>query len=174
MSGSTTVFHKIWIDQCAATEDIRDHFGLQSALEYLIGEKLFSFLRAAEQDPLFAAEVADFISEIRRLFAAEVIRNYLDRLEKTKYLAPLDTDIEMDDLDELDDPDENEPLARKPSDGCRRVAALLPCPSTSSVVESHGKTKARFRPRGTHPGGNHRGCLWARGAGHGMVLLSGR
>jgi hypothetical protein len=52
MSSSATEFHKIWIDQCAATEDIRDHFGLQSALDYLIGEKLFSFLRAAEQDPL--------------------------------------------------------------------------------------------------------------------------
>src|SRR5208283_4414474 len=54
-------FHKIWIEQCAATEDIRDHFGLPSALDYLIGEKLFSFLRAAEQDPLFAAEVPNFI-----------------------------------------------------------------------------------------------------------------
>ena len=112
MSSSATEFHKIWIDQCAATEDIRDHFGLQSALDYLIGEKLFSFLRAAEQDPLFAAEVPDFVREIRRLFAAEVMRDYLDRLEKTKYLAPLDPDLEMDDLgdlDELDDPDEDEP-----------------------------------------------------------------
>ena len=108
MSSSTTEFHKIWIDQCAATEDIRDHFGLHNALDYLIGEKLFSFLRAAEQDPLFAVEVPDFIREIQRLFAAEVIRDYLDRLEKTRYLAPLDPDLEMDDLDELDDPDEDE------------------------------------------------------------------
>ena len=68
MSSSTTEFHKIWIDQCAATEDIRDNFGPHSALDYLIGEKLFSFLRAAEQDPPFAAEVPDFIREIRRLF----------------------------------------------------------------------------------------------------------
>ena len=79
MSSSTTEFHKIWIDQCAATEDIRDHFGLSNALDYLIGEKLFSFLRAAEQDPLFAAEVPDFIKEIRRLFAAEVITDVFSR-----------------------------------------------------------------------------------------------
>ena len=59
--------------------------------------------------PVFPAEVPDFIKEIRRLFAADVIRDYLDRLEKTKYLAPLDPDLEMDDLDELDDPDEDEP-----------------------------------------------------------------
>jgi hypothetical protein len=109
MSSSTTEFHKIWIDQCAATEDIRVNFGPHSALDYLIGEKLFPFLRAAEQDPLFAAEVPGFIREIRRLFAADVIRDYLDRLEKTKYLAPLDPDLEMDDLDELDDPGEDEP-----------------------------------------------------------------
>ena len=108
MSSSTTAFHKMWIDQCAATEDIRDHFGLSNALDYLIGEKLFSFLRAAEQDPLFAAEVPDFIREIQRFFTAEVIRDYLDRLEKAKYLAPLDLDLEMDDLNEFDDPDEDE------------------------------------------------------------------
>jgi hypothetical protein len=87
-TGGLHAGENIWIDQCAATEDIRDNFGPHSALDYLIGEKLFSFLRAAERDPLFAAEVPDFIREIRRLFAAEVIRDYLDRLEKTNYLAP--------------------------------------------------------------------------------------
>ena len=110
MTGSTTEFHKIWIDQCAATEDIRDHFGPQDALGYLIGEKLFTFLWAAERDPLLAAEVPDFSREIRRLFTAEQIRDYLDLLENTKYLAPPEPDLEMDDLDELDNPDEDEPL----------------------------------------------------------------
>ena len=110
MSSSTTEFHKIWVAQCAATEDIRDHFGPQDALGYLIGEKLFTFLWAAERDPLFAAEVPDFSREIRRLFTAEQIRDYLDLLENTKYLAPPEPDLEMDDLDELDNPDEDEPL----------------------------------------------------------------
>jgi hypothetical protein len=121
MSSSTTEFHKIWIDQCAATEDIRDHFGLSNALDYLIGEKLFSFLRAAEQDPLFATEVPDFIREIQRLFTAEVIRDYLDRLEKTKYMAPLDHDLEMDDLDELDAPNEDEPWLENPVMGAEEL-----------------------------------------------------
>jgi hypothetical protein len=49
---TTTEFHKIWIDQCAATEDIRDHFGLTNALDYLVGEKLFSFPEAAQQSNL--------------------------------------------------------------------------------------------------------------------------
>jgi hypothetical protein len=117
MSSSTTEFHKIWIDQCAATEDIRDNFGPHSALDYLIGEKLFSFLRAADQDPLFAAEVPDFIREIRRLFTSEEIRDYLDRLENTKYLAPPDPDLEMD---ELDDPDD-EPRLENPVMGAEEL-----------------------------------------------------
>jgi hypothetical protein len=121
MSSSTTEFHRIWIDQCAASEDIRDHLGLSTALNYLIGEKLFSFLRAAEQNPLFAAELPDFIREIKRLFTAEVIRDYLDHLEKTKYLAPQDPDLEMDDLDELDDPDEDEPWLENPVMGAEEL-----------------------------------------------------
>jgi len=121
MSSSTTEFHKIWIDQCAATEDIRDHFGLSNALDYLIGEKLFSFLRTAEQDPLFAAELPDFVREIQRLFTAEVIRDYLDRMERTKYLAPMDPDLEMDDLDELDDPVEDEPWLENPVMGAEEL-----------------------------------------------------
>jgi hypothetical protein len=62
---------------------IREKFGLENALDYLIGEKLFSFLHAAERDPLFAAEVPAFIGEIRRLFTAKEIRDYLDHLERT-------------------------------------------------------------------------------------------
>ena len=59
-------FHKIWIDQCEATEGIRERFGLQDALRYLIGEKLFSFVHASEEDPDFAAELPAFVAEIRR------------------------------------------------------------------------------------------------------------
>ncbi len=55
MSHSSTEFHKIWIEQCAATEDIRARFGTKNALDYLIGEKLFTFVEAAEQDSEFAA-----------------------------------------------------------------------------------------------------------------------
>ena len=76
MSSSSTEFHKIWIEQCAATEDIRERFGLESALHYLIGEKIFSFVMASERDPDFAAELPAFIAEIRRLFTAEELHTY--------------------------------------------------------------------------------------------------
>jgi hypothetical protein len=103
MNSAPTEFHKIWIEQVAATEEIRNNFGVQRALDYLIGEKLFSFLHAAERDPLFAAEVPVFIREIRRLFTATEVRDYLDRLEHTKYLAPREQDLEPESEEDLDE-----------------------------------------------------------------------
>ena len=97
MSNSSTAFHKIWIEQCAATEDIREQFGAKNALDYLIGEKLFTFVTASEQDPEFAAELPVFVAAIRRLFASREIREYLDHLERAKFLAPPEPEIEMDD-----------------------------------------------------------------------------
>jgi hypothetical protein len=96
-------FHKIWIDQCEATEGIRQHFGLENALDYLIGEKLFHFVEAAERHPEFAAELPAFVAEIQRLFTQDEVREYLDHLEKSKYLAPREPDLDFDDPDEEDD-----------------------------------------------------------------------
>jgi len=106
MKSAPIEFNRIWIDQCAATEGIREKFGLEDALNYLIGEKLFSFLHAAERDPLFAIEVPAFIAEIQRLFTAHEIRAYLDHLERTRYLAPQEVDLEPEpdeDLEEEED-----------------------------------------------------------------------
>ena len=105
MSSAPIEFHRIWIDQCEATENIREHFGLQDALGYLIGEKLFSFLHAAERDPLFATETPAFVKEIKSIFSAEEIRDYLKHLEETKYLAPAEPDLPIEDEDDLEDED---------------------------------------------------------------------
>jgi len=100
MSHSSTEFHKIWIEQCAATEDIRDQFGTKSALDYLIGEKIFTFVEGAEQDSEFAAELPAFVTAIQRLFSAEEIRAYLDHLERAKFLAHSESEIEEGDEEE--------------------------------------------------------------------------
>ncbi len=50
-----TDFHKIWEEQCEATRTIRERFGIENALDSLIGEKLLNFAKAADQDPDFAA-----------------------------------------------------------------------------------------------------------------------
>ena len=101
----STEYHKIWIELCAATEEIRERFGLESAMDYLIGEKLFSFVAASEQDPLFAQELADFVTEIRRLFTPAEIRVYLGHLELSKFLAALEPAADGDDLEEEDEDD---------------------------------------------------------------------
>jgi hypothetical protein len=103
MSSPPIEFHKIWIDQCAATEDIRESFGTENALDYLIGEKLLTFLMVSERDPQFAAEVPAFVDEIQRIFTAAEIRDYLDHLERKKFLAPPEPDPDIDDPeDEID------------------------------------------------------------------------
>jgi len=51
-------FHKIWEEQCEATRTIRERFGVENPLDYLIGEKLLNFAKAADQDPDFATELS--------------------------------------------------------------------------------------------------------------------
>jgi hypothetical protein len=43
-------FHKIWQEQCEATRAIRERFGVENALNYLVGKKLVNFAKAADQD----------------------------------------------------------------------------------------------------------------------------
>jgi hypothetical protein len=121
MSGPSLEIHKIWIEQCTATEGIRERFGLESALDYLIGEKIFSFVMASEQDPEFAAELPAFIAEIRRIFTAEEIQSYLNRLEHTKFLASEEPEWEGDDLDEEA---EDEPWPDNPVMGAQELLRL--------------------------------------------------
>jgi hypothetical protein len=80
-------FHKIWIDQCEDAGDIREAFGLQKALGYLIGEKFLNFLRAADQDTDFAGEVPSFVEEIRRIFDQAELSAYLDGVRRVGPLA---------------------------------------------------------------------------------------
>jgi hypothetical protein len=101
MASNEIDFHKIWIEQCDATKEIHDSFGLQRALDYLIGEKLLSFVAAAEHAPEFAAELPHFVNEIRSIFTAHEICSYLNDLEHTKFLSPPEP-VEDFDLDEED------------------------------------------------------------------------
>jgi hypothetical protein len=40
-------FEKIWVRQCRATRRIEKHFGVESGLNHLLGEKLLTFAEAA-------------------------------------------------------------------------------------------------------------------------------
>ena len=61
-------FEKIWIEQCRATRGIKRRFGAQSALDYLVGEKVRTFAAAARQDDAFARELPRFLSALYRVF----------------------------------------------------------------------------------------------------------
>jgi hypothetical protein len=85
MSSTSIEFHKIWLDQCAATEGIVDHFGLENALDYLIGEKLLHHIEAAQTRAQWADELPAFAAEIKKIFTAKEIIEYLAYLERAKH-----------------------------------------------------------------------------------------
>jgi hypothetical protein len=53
---------------CEVTPMIRERFGVKSALDYLVGEKLLNFAKAADQDPDFAAEFPRFQAAVWEIF----------------------------------------------------------------------------------------------------------
>jgi len=51
MSFDAMEFHRIWIEQCEAAENIEGRFGRQRAIDYLVGEKFLDFLEAPKTTP---------------------------------------------------------------------------------------------------------------------------
>ena len=82
MTKATHQFHRTWIEQCEAAEGIRLRHGTESAFDYVVGEKLFSYAEAALTRPEFARELPTFVSEIRRMFSREDIETLWPRIER--------------------------------------------------------------------------------------------
>ncbi len=85
-------FHKIWVEQCEAAQDIREEFGLKKAIGYLIGEKLLNFLQEADRDPVWAAEVPAFAEAIKQIFTPEEIAAYLAGVTRVGALGHVSSD----------------------------------------------------------------------------------
>lgn len=88
-------FHKIWIKQCEAARGIREGFGVQKALGYLIGEKLVNFVRAAGERPEFADELPAFLEEVRDIFTDTEIRGYLVGLRRVGAFGHIGTEEQI-------------------------------------------------------------------------------
>jgi hypothetical protein len=71
-----------WLEQCRVTATIKERYGLRSAFDYLVGEKLLDFARAAEREPELARQLPRFVSEVRRIFTMQEIQNHLARIER--------------------------------------------------------------------------------------------
>jgi hypothetical protein len=91
-------FHKIWVDQCEAARDIKEAFGQDKALGYLIGEKVLNFLEASDQHPEFADELPQFVAEIRQIFEPAEIRTYLDGVRRVGALGHTASDEAYEDM----------------------------------------------------------------------------
>ena len=77
-------FHKIWVQQCRATRRIKKQFGVESALDYLLGEKLLNFAEAADQRSEFAEELPRFQTEIWNVFNPYELAGYLTTLKPSR------------------------------------------------------------------------------------------
>lgn len=73
--------HKIWIQQCRATPAIRRRFGVKSALDYLIAEKLVAFAAEADKWPEYAKELPRFQAAVWKTFNPYEIAGYLQSLK---------------------------------------------------------------------------------------------
>ena len=89
----------IWREQCEAAHGIKERYGLNAALDYLVAEKLLNHAAAAAQNADFARELPGFVAEVRRMFELHDIANCLARMERRdreQELADLDDDEEED------------------------------------------------------------------------------
>lgn len=78
---------RIWKEQCEAACGIKQRFGLDQAVSYLVGEKFMNFLRAADRDSDFAAELPQFVAEVRRIFEPGAIGAYLDSVGRARAIG---------------------------------------------------------------------------------------
>ena len=96
-------WHEVWREQCEAAGSIRLEFGVASAFDYVVGEKLLTFAEAAEEHPEFARALPRFVSEIRRMFTPAEIEEHLARIERERLQRAMDAmdvyDPELDDLE---------------------------------------------------------------------------
>ncbi|WP_375264216.1 hypothetical protein [Palleronia sp.] len=67
----------IWREQCDAAITIHARYGVQAALDYLIGEKLLHFTTAARKHPEFAEQLPFFVARLLQMFSRKVILRYI-------------------------------------------------------------------------------------------------
>ena len=77
-------WHDIWLEQCEAAETIKLRYGVESAFDYVVGEKLLNFAETAAGHPEFAQALPQFVSRVRGMFKPEELAAYLARTERRR------------------------------------------------------------------------------------------
>jgi hypothetical protein len=80
--------HQQWQECCEATQGIRARFGVDAAIDYLVGEKLMAYAQSGESHPDYRAELPAFAQRIRQLFSSAEIRAHFARAEHAALLEP--------------------------------------------------------------------------------------
>lgn len=114
--------HEMWVEQCAAAQDIKFRYGVKAAFDYLVAEKLLYFASAAATRPECASELPGCVAQVRRLFTPREISTHFARIEREhKEYAAAVTAYEAE-LAQADEPDEeDEPAERDEFDDDRLV-----------------------------------------------------
>ena len=77
-------WYEIWLEQCEAAEAIRVCYGVESAFDYMVGEKLLNIAEAAATHAEFAQALPRFVSRVRDMFAPEEMKAHLARTERRR------------------------------------------------------------------------------------------
>ena len=78
-------WHEIWLEQCEAAETIRLRHGVESAFDYVVGEKLLNFAEVAAEHREFAqVQLPQFVSRVRGMFTPEEMETHLARTERRR------------------------------------------------------------------------------------------
>ena len=77
-------WHEIWLEQCEAAETIRLRHGVESAFDYVVGEKLLNFAEVAAEHREFAQALPQFVSRVRSMFTPEEMEMHLARTERRR------------------------------------------------------------------------------------------
>jgi hypothetical protein len=93
---------RIRLKQYEASITIRARFGLRSAFDYLVLEKLMNSAEAAKRHAEFARELPSFVVSVRSLFTIGELRAEFARLELEPVQQDFDTIENNRDLEEGD------------------------------------------------------------------------
>ena len=78
-------WHEIWMEQCEAAETIKLRYGVESAFDHAVGEKLLNFAEeAAAEHPECAQALPQFVSRVRGMFTPQEMAAHLARTERRR------------------------------------------------------------------------------------------
>ena len=69
--------HEIWNEQCQAVEAIKIHYGIGSAFDYVVGEKLLDCAEAAADHSESARTLPQYVSKVRGMLTPEETDEHL-------------------------------------------------------------------------------------------------